>query len=199
MVAQSAGQMTVAGQDEAFAGEVTSRLPQQFRHYEVLQVGNQSLQVLVVVNGDRGWQSSGGAVVAIAPERLKELREEAYAQWLTTLLPLKQKAALHVASLPEAKVNGKPTLGVKVSSKEHAEVRLYFDKKSGLLVRMERTAAEAGQSVTREETYRGYKEFNGVKLPTKIIQTVGGKKVREITEASYRFPERIEEATFAKP
>jgi len=199
VVRQSAGQMTVAGQDVVFACEYTARLPQRWRRHEVLRVGDQALHVLVVVNGDRGWQSSGGAVTTIAPERLKELREDAYAQWLTTLLPLKKESSLQLVPLPETKVNGEPAVGVKVSSKDHADVKLYFDRKTGLLVKMERQTMEAGLPVAREEIYEGYKEFDGVKLPTRVVQAVGGKKVLEITEASYRFPERIEEATFAKP
>jgi hypothetical protein len=199
LVRKSAGQMTVAGKEMSFAEEYTAQLPERVRREVDVRAGDQKLHTLVVVNGDKGWQSSGGAVTELTPERRKELREDDYVQWLTTLLPLKKDTSLQLTPLPETKVNGEPALGVKVSRKGYPDVKLYFDKKSRLLVKTERSAAEAGDPVLREETYGAHKDFDGVKLPTKIVQTAAGKKVREITEASYKFPRKIEEATFGKP
>jgi hypothetical protein len=199
-VRKAAGQLTLSGAVEvAFAEELTAQPPQRWRREVGLRSADQKLRVLVVVNGDKGWESTGGAVAPLTAERLKELREDGYALWLTTLLPLKKDSSLQLAPLPEEKVNGEPALGVKVSSKGHADIKLYFDKKSGLLVKRERPVTEAGESVTEEETYLAHKDFDGVKMPTKVVGTVAGKKRGEITEASYRFPAKIDEATFAKP
>lgn len=198
-VRKSAGQMVVAGQEMLFAEEYTAQLPQRVRRDIDVRAADQKLRTLVVVNGDKGWQSNGGAVTELTAERLKELREDGYAQWLTTLLPLKKDSSLRLAPLPEAKVNGEPALGVKVSRKGDPDVKLYFDKKSHLLVKTERQAREAGNTVSKEETYLGHKDFDGVKLPTKIVHTVADKKALEITEAAYKFPPKVEEATFAKP
>jgi hypothetical protein len=198
-VRKSAGQMTVAGKEVPFAEEYTAQLPERWRRETALQAGVQKLRVLVVVNGDKGWQSAGGAVTEIGAERLKELREDGYAQWLTTLLPVKKDVSLRLAPLPEARVNGEPALGVKVSSKGRADVKLYFDKKTHLLVRSERAAAEGGETETREETFSGHKDFDGVRLPTKVVLSVGGKKFGETTEAAYKFPGKLEEGTFGKP
>jgi hypothetical protein len=196
---KSAGQLTVAGKEVPFAEEQTAQLPARWRRETEMRADRQKLRVLLVVNGDKGWQSAGGAVIDVGAERLRELREDGYAQWLTTLLPLKKDPALQLATLPEIKVNGDPAVGVKVSSKGRPDVKLYFDKKSRLLVRSERQAAEGGETVVKEENYSGYKEFDGVKLPTKIAVVVGGKKVGDTTEAAYKFPEKAPEGTFAKP
>ncbi len=198
-VRKSAGKMTVAGKEVSFAEEYTAQLPERWRRETDLLAGAQKLRVLQVVNGDKGWQSTGGAVTDVGTERLKELRADAYAEWLTTLLPLKKDIALRLAPLPETKVNGEPALGVKVSGAGRADVRLYFDKKSRLLVKAERQASEGGETVLKEETFAAYKDFDGVRLPTKVVQTVGGKRVREITEAAYKFPNKVEEGTFGKP
>jgi hypothetical protein len=120
----------------------------------------------------------------MTPERLKELREDGYAKWLTTLLPLKKDSAFRLEPLSGV-------AGVKVSRAGHADVKLYFDEKSHLLVKMERQAGET--------TYSAYRDFDGVKRPTRVVQTVGGKKFLEVTEVSYKFPRKVEEATFAKP
>jgi len=195
---ESSGQMFVAGKAVPFTDTFTARFPDQLRLDLKASEGGQKLQVLVVVNGDKGWQSTGGAAAELAAERVKELREDGFAYWLTTLVPLKKDDALTLAPLAEAKVNGKPARGVKVSRKGAGDVKLYFDKESHLLVKMERQAAEAGLSVAKEEVYSAHKEFDGVKLPTKIVQSLGGNKFIEITEAKYKFP-KLSDATFAKP
>jgi hypothetical protein len=199
VVRKSAGRMTVAGKEIIFAEEDTAQLPERWRRETEAQAGGQRLRVLVVVNGDKGWQSAGGAVTDLGAERLKELREEGHARRLAALLPLTKDASLRLAPAPEAKVNGEPAPGVKVSAEGHADVLLYFDKKTHLLVKSERRAAEGGESVLREETYSAYKEFDGVRLPTKVVRTAGGKPVSETTTAAYAFPRKVEEATFAKP
>jgi hypothetical protein len=199
VVRKSAGRMTVADKEILFANESTAQLPDRWRVEADLRAGEQKLHLLQVVNGDKGWQSTGGAVAELTAERLKEVREDGCVWWLTTLLPLTKGTSLRLAPLPETKINGEPALGVKVSSKGHADVSLYFDKQSRLLVKTERQAVEAGAPVAREETYSGYKEFDGIKLPTRVVQTAGGKKFSEITEAAYKFPPKVEETTFAKP
>jgi len=199
IVRKSAGKMTIAGKEVTLVEEETMQLPERWRRDTEALAGEQHLRVLLVVNGDKGWHSSGGAVDEIGAARLKELREDNYARWLTTLLPLKKDTALRLTLLPEAKVNGEPAVGVKVSAKDRPDVSLYFDKKSHLLVKLERKAMEAGESILKEEIYSAYKEFDGVRLPTKIERWAGGKKVGEITSAGYRLPRKLDESTFAKP
>jgi hypothetical protein len=196
---KSAGQLVAAGKEVPFSEDYIAQLPGRWRRATEMRAGSQDLRVLVVVNGDKGWQSTGGAVSDIGAERLKELRADGYAQWLTTLLPLQRDASLGLAPLPEVKVNGEPAQGVKVASKGRADVKLYFDKKTHLLVQMEHQAADGGESAAWAETYSGHKDFDGVKLPTKIVRMVGGKKAIDITEAKYTFPAKIEDATFGKP
>jgi hypothetical protein len=196
---KSAGQITVAGKEVHFAEELTAQLPERWRRETEMLAGAQKLRVLVVVNGKKAWQSAGGAAVEVDAERLKELREDAYAQWLTTLLPLQKDTSLQLEPLPEARVDDRSAVGVKVSARGHTDVTLYFDKTTHLLARMARSAKEGGETVAREDTFSCYKEFDGVRLPTKVVQTAGGKKVRETTGASYTFPHKLEEETFGKP
>jgi hypothetical protein len=199
LIRKSSGRMTVEGKEVPFTEESTAQGSDRWRRETELRPGSQKLRLLVVLNGEKGWQTTAGPVADISPARLKELREDAYAQWLTTLLPLTRESSLQLAQLAESKVNNEPARGVQVSSKGHADVKLYFDAKTHLLVKMERQAAEAGAKVVREETYSAHKDFDGVRLPTKIVQTVGGKKLSETAEVEYTVPRKLEEASFGKP
>jgi hypothetical protein len=198
VVRRATGLMAILDKDVPFADELTAQLPDRFRLDLEAGQGGQKVRVLLVFNGAKGWQSTGGAVSELAPERLKELREDGYARWLTTLVPLKQEGIV-LAPLPEVKVNDRPAVGVKASRKGFNDVKLYFDRETHLLVRTERRVGEGGVPLVREEIYGGHRAFDGVKMPTSVVQYDVGKKVLEITTASYRFPERIDESRFNRP
>jgi hypothetical protein len=198
MVRKAGGQFSILGKDVPFADELTAQPPDRYRLEVDAAPAQAKVRMMVVINGDKGWQSTGGAAVELPPERVKELREDGYALWLATLVPL-TKDDFALAPLAEIKLGGRPAVGVKVSRKGHRDVKLYFDKESHLLVRMERQASDAGVVVDKEESYADYKEFDGVKMPTKLVQYLSGKKFVDITTATYRFPSRVDDSTFTRP
>ncbi len=175
------------GGETGFTSETTFGLPGRAKMVVKLDKGGQIIQVL---NGDRGWSSAGGMVNEMPREGIDELREEVYVEWLTTLVPLKKEG---FTLTPVA------ALGVKVSSKGHNDAILYFDKDSGLLVKFERQSREAGILAKKEYVLGGFKEFDGVKLPTKRTELLNGKKIAEVTSASYKFLSKADDAMFGRP
>jgi hypothetical protein len=191
------GTQAVLGADATFVSEVTRSLPGKVRLNITLK---KKLRTTVVVNGDKGWQTEGGPAAEMFPQRLKELRDEAYVWWLSTLLPLlAEKGGFTLSTLPDTTVHGEPAAGVKVTAKGRPETKLYFLKRNGLLAKVERRASEAGLPVDKEYLYSTYKEFNGVKLPTHEVVLVNGRKWTDITISDYRFPAKLPASTFAKP
>ncbi len=193
------GAMTLFGKEAPFTEEFMVHFPDRFRLALDVEMGGQSTKVTLVYAGDKGWQATGGSVVELSKERLEELREFTYAFWLTTLMPLKKDSAFELATLPEADVKGQPARGVKVTCKGHNEVKLFFDKKSGLLVKLERRGQEAGLPVHKEYFFSDHKSFDGVKLATKHIELSDGKKFIEGKVESYKFPRKIDDSVFSKP
>ena len=151
-----------------------------------------------VLNGDKAWQSDGGPAVELSKARVKELREEAHVEWAATLVPL-TKSGFTLSSLSRTKVNGEPAVGIKAVYKGRPDLRLYFLERSGLLVKIEREASEAGLKVDKSYLYGAFKDFDGVKLPTKQTVLINGKKFTEFTTSDVSFPARVDAKTFAKP
>jgi hypothetical protein len=178
-----------------FTDELTLNLPDQWRDSVVI---DKKVHFAIAVNGDKGWQAVSGNVTDVGPARFKELREEMYVLGLETLTPL-QKTGFDLAPLPEVKIADRPAVGVKVSSKGHADAKLYFDNQTHLLVKIERSAVEAGLKLDKEYLFGDYKDFDGVKLPTRQVELLEGKEVMELTSASYKFPSKPDEAAFTKP
>ena len=193
------GTLHVLAKEVAFSEELTLQLPERLRSRLEVGEGAQKGQIVQVVNGDKGWLLSGGTVQEIGKERLGELREEAYLLWLTTLLPLQKDQTLELTPLPESKLNDQTVNGVKVASKGHADVKLYFDSKSGLLVKSERRLEEGGVAFDQEYLYSDHKDSDGGKLPTRITEQRNGSKFAEWSEISYVFPRQPDETQFGKP
>jgi hypothetical protein len=177
-----------------FQSEMTANLPSQVR---VTFEANRA-RFLTVINGNQGWQSIGGAVAELSGPRLTELQEENYVWWLATLTPL-LKEGFELTVLPDARVSGRPAAGIQASSRGRPTVGLYFDKESGLLVRISRRAREPGGEVDKEYLLSDHKDFDGVKMPTREVVSTNGRKVTDVTYTSYKFLRKADEGAFARP
>ena len=78
-------------------------------------------------------------------------------------------------------------------------MQLYFDTRDNLLVKGVYRSREAGVEVTKESLFADYKDFGGLKQPTKQTVSMNGKKIEDWTYESYSFPDRIDAKVFAKP
>ena len=126
------------------------------------------------------------------------MREEIYILWLETLTPL-QKDGFDLAPLPEIKVNGQPAVGVKVSSKGHADAKLYFDTHTHLLVKVERTAEDAGLKLDKEYLLATTRSSTASSCRRTSSRFWTARKASELTSASYKFPSKPDDSLFAKP
>jgi hypothetical protein len=156
---------------------------------------------LMVFDGDKGWIRMGDDTTEMNAEQVAEQKEDLYAGNLTTLLPLKDKSVT-LALIKEAKVGDRPAVGVKVSSKGHRDVSLFFDKETGLLIKSEtRVKAQemGGKEVTQESLYSDHKDVDGLKVPFKVVISRDGKKFVEATHSDLKFPQKLDDKLFAKP
>jgi hypothetical protein len=189
------GTQALLGRDVPFVSKVTRSLPDKVRLEIEL---DKKVKTKIVLNGDKGWQTEGGPAAAQSAQRVRELREETYVWWLTTLVPLK-KSGFTLSTIPDVKVDGEAAAGIKVVRKGHADTRMYFLKRNGVLVKIERRVTEAGLPVDKEYLYSAYKDFDGVKLHSKELIKVNGRKWTQFTSSDYSFPAKLDAGTFAKP
>jgi hypothetical protein len=156
-------------------------------------------RIILVLNGDKGWTQAGGTTQEMPKTVLKEKQEELYVWRLMTLTPLR-KDEFQLKPLADAKVQDWDTAVVRVSRKDFPDARLFFDKKSGLLVKIARRATESGLTVAKEYVYSDHQEFDGVKMPTKEVITINGDtKYSEVKFSKYKVLSRVEDKLFEKP
>src|SRR5262249_1121872 len=105
------------GDGVEYTGEWAVQPPDKLRFQIEGGAGDMKFTFIRVVNGDKAWSKFGDQVMEVDnKDELAEIKEDMYAGWVATLVPLKDKAYT-LAALGEVKVDGKPAVGVKVSHK----------------------------------------------------------------------------------
>ena len=151
------------------------------------------------INGDKGWKIQRGKLQDLAPREIAQQKEELYGNWIATILPLKDPA-FKLSPIAESKVDDKPAVGVRVSHKGYNDVDLYFDDKSGLLVKtLHRTTRPDGKEVLSEFCYSDYKDFDGVKVATKFVRKIDGKAMADVQVTEVKLLDKIDDKEFEKP
>jgi len=182
-------------------GTISHQGPDQGRIATQLDRGGQKIEVVVVNDGEHVWQKIGDKTRVIAGDELKEMQDGGWrSRHVRFLLPLLTEKGVELTMLGEAKVADRPAVGVRVKSKGHRDVDIFFDKESGLLVKTKsRVKSPDNVETVLEQVFSDYKDFDGVKLATTFTKYENGKQtsVEQITEL--RFVDRLDPKELAKP
>jgi hypothetical protein len=194
------GTLLVDGRDMAFVGETLVQLPSQFKNVVQLDDGKRKYLVVQIVNGDQAWVTLDSQPQKLTANALAEMRETLYLERAIRLVPLLKDKTFELEAAGEAKVKDRTCSVVKVSAKGHSDLRLYFDKETGLLVKTEHSLTGGdSKEVKQEELYADFKEIQGYKRPFKVTAFRDGKKVMEAVLTDVKYLDKIDEREFAKP
>jgi hypothetical protein len=92
-------------------------------------------------------------------------------------------------------------VGVRVSSKGHKDINLFFDKNSGLLVKVEYRTFDLNskQEINEERIITEYQNKDGLKVAKKAIVNRDGKKYIEAEVLEVKYLDDIDDTQFSKP
>lgn len=182
------------------SGEISTQGADKQRIDIEVEAGGQKIPIVIILAADKGWSKIAKDTTEMDKDQLAEAKEQAFAAWVATLAPLKGKQ-FTLATTGEVKVDKRPALGVKVSSKGHRDVDLYFDKETGLLVKTETRVKDetSGQEVSEESFSTEYKEVQGTKHAMKFTVKRDGKLFMEGESTEVTLSDKLDAGTFAKP
>lgn len=186
------GDMTVAGSDISFTGAIVYEVPGKFRMQLDAEVAGQKIALLQIVNGDKVQNTLNGSPTKLGKAERAELLQAAAMQEISQLVPLTEGEKFTVKLEKDEEVDGKPASVVLVTAKNLKDIRLFFDKKSGLLVKSARKALAPGSTdekqVLEESYFTDYKKVDGVMLPQKFEVKHDGQKfmTMSVVEASLK-------------
>lgn len=171
--------------ENSMATESTAQDLDHYRSQFEGEFGGNNIKGIVVVNGDKGWRKFGDNTMEMDADSLANEKRMIYLSAVpVTLLPLKGDS-FKLEAAGDDKVDDKPAIAIKVTAPDKKDFKLYFDKESGLPVRLVgKVVGFDGSEFMMETTLSAYKEFDGVKKATKIVSKRDGEKFfdQEVTE-----------------
>jgi hypothetical protein len=193
---KSKGTITFNDNENEFTGQVTIKGLDQYRR----EFGNDQFNAVVVVDGAKGWRKFGDNASDLEGEGLANEKRAIYLNVIPiTLVPLNGNGFKFEAA-GEEKVGDKPANVLKVTGPDGKDFKLYFDKESGLPVKLvAKVLSFQGDEYTSETSYSDYKDFGGIKKATKLEIKRDGNPFQnwEITE--FKVLDKVEPDTFAEP
>jgi len=194
------GKLTIEGNENTITSQaITQGIDRRRSEFEGEFNGNK-FKGLSVLNGDKGWRMFGDMVMEMDQDAVKNEKRSVYLSAVAeTILPLKGKG-FKVESAPEEKVGGKPAAGIKGTGPDGKDFTLYFDKETGLPVRMvAKVAGWMGDEYTQDVLYSDYKDFDGIKKATKVSIKRDGDPFLELELTEFKVLDKVPADTFAEP
>ena len=197
---QIKGKVYALGDGVDYTGEIAPQLPDRMRFETSPTVMGTGLKIKTVVKGDKGWVAFNDMVMEMSKEQMAEPREQMHVAAVTRLVALRDKA-YKLSPLGEAKVEGKDAVGARVGHEGHRDVSLFFDKKTGLLLKTETRGKDpmAGDNeFTAETLYDHYRKVDGFPVAHKVTIKRDGKLFIESTNSDVKVAEKLDDSTFEK-
>jgi hypothetical protein len=200
--AKGAGKFYGLGEAIDYTVEIAIQKEKQFRFGMDMRIMNFDVKIIIVVNGDKGWEKINDEVKEIAADELAEHKEHMHCEGVVSLLPLKEKG-YKLATLGDVKVGEQPAVGIRVTKEGRRDVNLYFDKDKGHLLKSEYMVKDIKTSgdkeITQVSLYSEYKEFQGTRHPTRLIVERDGKMFTDTQLTELQLLEKLDDSTFDRP
>lgn len=191
------GTLTTGGQKIPFTGSVAFEVPGKIRIEIIATIADQKATLIQVVNGDAVKQTENGRAAPLDDKMKAELRESPAVQELALLYPLLDATRYTLTAEKDADVHGQPAAVILVKAKVIKDTRLFFDKKTGYLVRMQRKGLNPLQQVVDEVTdFSDFKKIEGMVVPFKTVVAHDGKPFLDIMVSNYKPAAKLDAKLF---
>ncbi len=183
-----------------FTSHATLQGPDHYRSEMEGEFGGNPVKGVTVINGDKGWRKFGDNKMDLEGDALANEKRRMQLQVLPTLLvPLKGNG-YKLESVAEEKVEGKPASGIKVTGPDGKDFTLYFDKESGLPVKLvARVVGFGNNEYTQETSFKDYKDFEGIKKATKSDSKRDGEDFIKSEVTEFKVLDKVDAKTFSEP
>jgi hypothetical protein len=194
----SKGKLNILGMELAFESDSTFQLPDLLKNVLKLDVMGMKIEVVQIYNAGKVKVTAAGMAPPVTEAQKGEIKQSLYLQGVTNLVPLLDGAKYELSSIDSPdKVNGKEVVGMVVKSTGHKDVKVFFDKKTYLLLKMERKGLDPMEKeVDQQMIFLDYKKINGVMHPSKSELLMEGKKFMESELVDYKDLDKVDKKEF---
>jgi hypothetical protein len=180
--------------------QMWTQFPDRFKTVGEIKVVGVAFKMITVLDGNVGWMQQGNTLTAMDDKIVAETKTSLHIERIMSLM-FARDAGYRFESLGESEAGGRPVLGVGVRAKDLPEIRLYFDKTSGLLARTERPTVDPwGKAITEERLFENYVERDGIPLATRVVFRHDGELFKQLDFDECRASaDGFNGAVFSKP
>jgi hypothetical protein len=193
------GKLKEGGKEIPFTLDASAQGLDQWRLELSAEENGRTFSFVLVFNKNKGWGKDANQVEALPKGVVPFLRGDTYALRLAQLLvPLKDKEC-KLSSLGELKIGNQPAVGIKAARKGFPEVDIYFDKKSGLPVKVLLNVKESEGEKAHSWLLGAPKKVAGVKQFTQVKFTRDNKELLTAEISDLEAKDKLDAGTFGKP
>ena len=192
---------TYAGFDtlgDAVPVDIYAKSPNQ--RTTVVHLGSGAADNVRVFDGRNAWNTSTGTLmpIPVVPLTAGELEGAKLEAALSFPGQITQLLKDWRTGFPTTVIDGQPVDVVQGTQADNTPAKFYFDRETGLLVRLVRyTNTRLGFNPTQID-YADYRTVAGVKMPFKVTTTwTDGRSIIELSELRANAP--VDAARFARP
>ena len=197
---KSKGKITIEGNQNEVSTEATVQGLDHFQSIFEGEFNGNKVKGLAILNGDKGWRKFGDQNMDMDPDAIKNEKRTVYLMVVpVTIVPLKSKG-FKVETAADESVKGKSAAVLKVTGPDGKDFTLYFDKDSGLPVRLvAKVTGWRGEEYVQDSTFSDYKDFGGFKKAAKTSIKRDGEDFLEAEIADFKVLDKVPADTFAEP
>ena len=200
VVWKNKGKLHINDNDSDFTTKVTAQGIDHFRREFEAEIDGSPIKGVTVLNGDKAWRKIGDDSNKVEDDALANEKRIVYLEVVPGMPLLLKGEGFKVETAEEEKVGGKPAAVLKVTGPDGKDFQLFFDKVSGLPVKMTATAVDyQGEEYAQESIFSNYKDFDGIKWATKLETKRNGKKFVDAEVTDFRVLDKVDPKTFAEP
>lgn len=196
----SDGKLTINGSDNPFKTHMTFQDSDRMHVDFEGEFNGNSVKGTTVVNGDKGWRNVNDNVQVLDADAIAREKRTLYLM-IAPILPDRLKGKGYKATADgEEKVDGKPAAVLKVVGPDGKDFRLFFDKESGLPVKLvAQVAGWRGEEFEQETLFTDYKDFGGIKRPGKVVSKRDGEPFAEQSTVDFKVEADLPASMFEEP
>jgi hypothetical protein len=194
------GTVHVMGLDLDYTQEVAVQMPNKFRESMELTIMNKNVTVISVYNGKQAWILADGKEFPVNDDILNEFKDAAENMAIMQGMFIKDKS-VKFSLVGEMQVKGKAAVGVIISREGKKDITAYFDKKTGLMAKIEMRKRDimSGQEVSEERYITEYQDVAGRKVAKKLEVVRDGKAFIEAEVTETEVLPKLDDSEFAQP
>ncbi len=197
---KSKGTYTFGGNDNEVSSRATLQGLDHYRSEFEGKFGQNDVKGVVVLNGDKGWHKFGEHETELDANAVASEKRTIYLNAIPTTLVQLKGTEFKIEATEDENVGEKPTAGLKVTAPDGKDFKLYFDKETGLPVKLVARIADPRRGeFTQETTFSDYKDFDGIKKATKVSSKRNGEKSADLEISEFKVLDNVDPETFARP